>query len=114
MPVDNEIVLVVEPGKEVRAMKLSEAEKVMGPLLVLDPIRGMVPMYDLPMIYSGRQVITLGKDRFLYGKAMIYKPICDGDIGSVSSLEIQDVKRIFEMQTVTLCADGQDFPAFRI
>ena len=28
--------------------------------------------------------------------------------------EIHDVTRIFEMLTVTLCADGKDFQAFRI
>ena len=45
---------------------------------------------------------------------MICKKASDGSYLSMSGDEVHDVIRIFEMLTVTLCADGKEFPALRI
>ena len=60
------------------------------------------------------QVIPVGEEKFLFGKAMICKKVSDDFYLPLTGDEIHDVTRIFEMLTVTLCADGKDFQAFRI
>ena len=61
-----------------------------------------------------QKVIPVGDERFLFGKAMICKRASDDFYLPLTGDEIHDVPRIFEMLTVTLCADGKDFQAFRI
>ena len=74
----------------------------------------VVPTYDLTMRCSSGKVIPVGDEKFLFGKAMICKKVCDDFYLPLTRDEIHDVTRIFEMLTVTLCADGKDFQAFRI
>ena len=74
----------------------------------------VVPTYDLTMRCSSGKVIPVGDERFLFGKAMICKKASDDFYLPLTGDEIHDVTRIFEMLTVTLCADGKDFQAFRI
>ena len=95
-------VMIVEPGKPTKLMKLPLALEVMeqefqGTTEVLECV---VPTYDLTMCCSG--------------KAMICKKVSDDFYLPLTGDEIHDVTRIFEMLTVTLCVDGKDFQAFRI
>ena len=113
---ENVDVMIVEPGKPACLMKLPLALELMEPIFhrTSEPVEGTVPTYDFTMCYSGEQVIPVGNERFLFGKAMICKKASDGNYLSMSGDEVHDVIRIFEMLTVTLCADGKEFPAFRI
>lgn len=109
-------VMIVEPGKPTKLMKLPLALEVMeqefqGTTEVLECV---VPTYDLTMCCSGGKVIPVGEEKFLFGKAMICKKVSDDFYLPLTGDEIHDVTRIFEMLTVTLCADGKDFQAFRI
>ncbi len=109
-------VMIVEPGKPTKLMKLPLALEVMeqefqGTTEVLECV---VPTYDLTMCCSSGKVIPVGDEKFLFGKAMICKKVCDDFYLPLTRDEIHDVTRIFEMLTVTLCADGKDFQAFRI
>ena len=109
-------VMIVEPGKPTKLMKLPLALELMEQDFqgTADAMECVVPTYDLTMRCSGGKVIPIGDDKFLFGKAMICKKICDDFYLPLTRDEIHDVTRIFEMLTVTLCADGKDFLAFRI
>jgi len=109
-------VMIVEPGKPAKLMKLPLALELMeqefqGTMEVLECV---VPTYDLTMCCSGGKMISAGEEKFLFGKAMICKKVCGDFYLPLTRDEIHDVTRIFEMLTVTLCADGKDFQAFRI
>ena len=109
-------VMIVEPGKPAKLTKLPLALELMeqeyqGTAEVLECV---VPTYDLTMCYSGGKVIPVGEEKFLFGKAMICKKVSGDFYLPLTRDEIHDVTRIFEMLTVTLCADGKDFQAFRI
>ena len=68
----------------------------------------------LMIVFDERRVLHLGRERYLLGPVIVYK--CD-DEGDGVSLDAQDVIAAvvyFADHTVTLCADGKDFPAFHI
>ena len=109
-------VMIVEPGKPAKLMKLPLALELMEQEFqgTAEAMECVVPTYDLTMRCSSGKVIPVGDERFLFGKAMICKKACDDFYLPLTRDEIHDVTRIFEMLTVTLCADGKDFQAFRI
>lgn len=109
-------VMVVEPGKPAKLMKLPSALELMEQEFqgTAEAMECVVPTYDLTMRCSSGKVIPVGDERFLFGKAMICKKASDDFYLPLTGDEIHDVTRIFEMLTVTLCADGKDFQAFRI
>ncbi len=110
-------VLMVEPGKATRKMRLGAAleELESEQRHHFEAVVQVVPTYDAKMYYNGRRVISLGSDKYLYGKAIIFDTLYDDDeFISLKSSEMTDLIRIFEMLTVTLSADGQDFKAFHL
>lgn len=109
-------VMIVEPGKPAKLMKLPLALELMEQEFqgTAEAMECVVPTYDLTMRCSSGKVIPVGDERFLFGKAMICKKASDDFYLPLTGDEIHDVTRIFEMLTVTLCADGKDFQAFRI
>lgn len=113
---ENVNVMIVEPGKPAKLMKLPLALELMEQDFqgTAEAMECVVPTYDLTMRCSSGKVIPVGDEKFLFGKAMICKKVCDDFYLPLTRDEIHDVTRIFEMLTVTLCADGKDFQAFRI
>lgn len=113
---ENINVMIVEPGKPAKLMKLPLALELMEQDFqgTAEAMECVVPTYDLTMRCSSGKVIPVGDEKFLFGKAMICKKVCDDFYLPLTRDEIHDVTRIFEMLTVTLCADGKDFQAFRI
>ena len=109
-------VMIVEPGKPAKLMNLPLALELMEQEFqgTAEAMECVVPTYDLTMRCSSGKVIPVGDERFLFGKAMICKKASDDFYLPLTGDEIHDVTRIFEMLTVTLCADGKDFQAFRI
>lgn len=109
-------VMIVEPGMPARLMQLPLALELVKPVSCREAelIEAAVPTYDLTMCYNGGQVISIGKEKFLFGKALICKKVCGGFYLPLTRNENHDISRIFEMLTVTLCADGKQFQAFRI
>lgn len=69
---ENVDVMIVEPGKPACLMKLPLALELMEPIFHRDSelVEGIVPTYDFTMCYSSKQVIPVGDERFLFGKAM--------------------------------------------
>lgn len=109
-------VVIVEPGIPAKQMKLPLALELLEQDFYgsEEPLECIVPTYDLTM-YCGRgKVIPVGDEKFLFGRAMICKKTWDGFYLPMTRDEVRDVVRIFEMLTVTLCADGREFQAFRI
>lgn len=68
----------------------------------------------LAIVYDGRHVLHLGKERYLLGPVIVYKCDEDGDGVSLSAEDVIAAVVYFADHTVTLCADGKDFPAFHI
>jgi hypothetical protein len=68
----------------------------------------------LTIVFDGSRVLCLGKERYLLGPVIVYKTDEDGDGVSLSAEDVIAAVVYFADHTVTLCADGKDFPAFHI
>ena len=68
----------------------------------------------LTIVFDGNRVLSLGKERYLLGPVIVYKTDEDGDGVSLSAEDVIAAVVYFADHTVTLCADGRDFPAFHI
>ena len=68
----------------------------------------------LAIVYDGRRVLHLGRERYLLGPVIVYKCDEDGDGVSLSAEDVIAAVVYFSDHTVTLYADGKDFPAFHI
>lgn len=68
----------------------------------------------LTIVFDPRRVLNLGRERYLLGPVIVYKSDADGDGVSLSAEDVIAAVVYFNDHTVTLCADGKDFPAFHI
>ena len=68
----------------------------------------------LAIVFDGRRVLNLGRERYLLGPVIVYKTDEDGDGVSLSAEDVIAAVVYFADHTVTLYADGKDFPAFHI
>ena len=68
----------------------------------------------LTIVFNGRHVLNLGRERYLLGPVIVYKCDEDGDGVSLSAEDVIAAVVYFSDHTVTLYADGKDFPAFHI
>lgn len=68
----------------------------------------------LAIVFDGSRVLNLGRERYLLGPVIVYKYDEDGDGISLSAEDVIAAVVYFTDHTVTLCADGKDFPAFHI
>lgn len=68
----------------------------------------------LTIVFDGSHVLNLGRERYLLGPVIVYKCDEDGDGVSLSAEDVIAAVVYFADHTVTLCADGKDFPAFHI
>ena len=112
------IVVVMCPGDAPKVMTESECYEAFerfgefcSVLTINDPD---ICAYGLKAAYDPRAVLPLGKERYLIGPVIIYGSDCDGDSVSLDAEEVMAAIVYFADQTVTLCADGADFPAFRL
>lgn len=112
------IVMVMRPGKTPEVMQEGECwEEVesRGNYDCLEVVSDdALDVAGLMIVFDERRVLHLGRERYLLGPVIVYK--CD-DEGDGVSLDAQDVIAAvvyFADHTVTLCADGKDFPAFHI
>lgn len=109
-------VMIVEPGKPAKLMKLPLALELLEQDFrgTAEAMECVVPTYDLTMCCCKEKVVPIGDEKFLFGKAMISKKVNGDFYLPLTRDEIHDITRIFEVLTVTLCVDGKDFQAFRI
>ena len=68
----------------------------------------------LAIVFDGRRVLNLGRERYLLGPVIVYKYDDDGDGVSLSAQDVIAAVVYFSDHTVTLCCDGKDIPAFHI
>lgn len=68
----------------------------------------------LTIVFDGSRILHLGRERYLLGPVIVYKTDEDGDGVSLSAEDVIAAVVYFADHTVTLCADGKDFPAFHI
>lgn len=68
----------------------------------------------LAIVFDGRRVLNLGQERYLLGPVIVYKYDEDGDGVSLSAEDVIAAVVYFADHTVTLYADGKDFPAFHM
>lgn len=68
----------------------------------------------LTIVFDGSRILRLGRERYLLGPVIVYKTDEDGDGVSLSAEDVIAAVVYFADHTVTLCADGKDFPAFHI
>ena len=112
------IVMVMRPGKAPEVMPEGggwEEVESRGNYDCLEVVSDdALDVAGLMIVFDERRVLHLGRERYLLGPVIVYK--CD-DEGDGVSLDAQDVIAAvvyFADHTVTLCADGKDFPAFHI
>ncbi len=68
----------------------------------------------LTIVFDGSRILRLGRERYLLGPVIVYKTDEDGDGVSLSAEDVIAAVVYFADHTVTLYADGKDFPAFHI
>lgn len=112
------IVIVLRPGEAPEVMTESECYEAVerfgqfcSVLTINDPD---ICAYGLKAAYDPRAVLTLGKERYLIGPVIVYGSDFDGDSVSLDAEEVMAAIVYFADHTVTLCADGDDLPAFHL
>lgn len=112
------IVVVMCPGDAPKVMTESECYEALerfgefcSVLTINDP---EICAYGLKAAYDPRAVLSLGKERYLIGPVIVFGSDCDGDSVSLDAEEVMAAIVYFADHTVMLCADGADFPAFRL
>ncbi len=112
------IVMVMRPGKTPEVMQEAQCwEEVesRGNYDCLEVVSdGGLDVSGLAVVYDGSRVLDLGRERYLLGPVIVYKSDEDGDGVSLSAEDVIAAVVYFADHTVTLCADGEDFPAFHI
>lgn len=107
------IVAVLHPGKAPWIRTYAETEE-----LLPDFMEKLVPVdfgrSGLTLYYPDEKTLWLGKDIFLFDRAVICSEDDDGDLWSLSGGDLYNIFQYVEENTVTLCADGRDFPAIRL
>ena len=68
--------------------------------------------YGLLAAYDPRTVLKLGEEKYILGPVIVYACDEDGDSTSLDAEEVMAAIVFFHDHTVTLCADGEDVPAF--
>lgn len=72
------------------------------------------PIPGLSMAYDPGQVLAFGGHRYLAGPAILFRTDGNDGYAPVTATDAYYSQiRLADMET-TLCADGQDFPAFRL
>lgn len=107
---DDILTVAVSPGKGIQVMTEAECSEVLRCFGDTDSVI-QAPECDLLMSYDERQVLTLDGRTYLVGPAIFFDVDSDDEGVSVTAADIYDVQRMVARRTVTLCADGQDFPA---
>lgn len=112
------IVVVMCPGDAPKVMTESECYEALerfgefcSVLTINDP---EICAYGLKAAYDPRAVLSLGKERYLIGPVIVFGSDYDGDSVSLDAEEVMAAIVYFADHTVMLCADGADFPAFRL
>ena len=112
------IVVVMCPGDAPKVMTESECYEAFerfgefcSVLTINDP---EICAYGLKAAYDPRAVLPLGNERYLIGPVIVFGSDYDGDSVSLDAEEVMAAIVYFADHTVMLCADGADFPAFRL
>ncbi|MCD7772057.1 MAG: hypothetical protein LUH23_08245 [Oscillospiraceae bacterium] len=108
------IMVAVVPGKPIQVIDVDECCDILPCFGESDRIMETPDELGLIMSCDERHLLTLGDERYLIGPAILYDVDADGEEASVSALEIYLTRQTVESRTVTLCADGKDFPAIRL
>lgn len=111
---DSVILMVVAvPGKAIQVKTVEECSRVLPCFGESDAIT-VAGTTGLLLSYDERQVIKLGEERYLTGPAILYSVDEKGEDLSLTVRDIYDARLLVEERTVTLCAEGKEFPALRL
>ena len=112
------IVMVMRPGKTPEVMLETQCWDEIesrGSYDCLEVVSDdSLDVEGLAIVFDGRRVLNLGRERYLLGPVIVYKTDEDGDGVSLSAEDVIAAVVYFADHTVTLYADGKDFPAFHI
>ncbi|NBI69271.1 hypothetical protein D1646_21320 [Pseudoflavonifractor sp. 60] len=112
------IVMVMRPDKTPEVMQETqcwEEIKSRGKYDCLEVVSDdALDVEGLAIVFDGRRVLNLGRERYLLGPVIVYKCDEDGDGVSLTAEDVIAAVVYFADHTVTLCANGEDFPAFHI
>lgn len=110
------IVMVLRPGETPAIMMDSECyERVEQHGNFSEALAIHAPdicAYGLLAAYDPRTVLKLGEEKYILGPVIVYACDEDGDSTSLDAEEVMAAIVFFHDHTVTLCADGEDVPAF--
>ncbi|WP_294500436.1 hypothetical protein [uncultured Gemmiger sp.] len=98
------------PGKGIQVRDVTECYGVLKCFGTEDSVM-QAPDCDMLMSYDERQVLVLDGWKYLIGPAIFYNVDGDGEDVSLTTEEIYEVQRMVDHRTVTLWADGREFPA---
>ena len=112
------IVMVTRPGKTPEVMQETQCWEEIESKGKYDCLEFVsddaLDVKGLAIVFDGRRVLRLGNERYLFGPVIVYKNDADGDGVSLTAEDVIAAVVYFAGHTVTLCANGQDFPAFHI
>lgn len=110
------IVMVMRPGKTPEVMQEGECWEEVESRGRYDCVEvvsdAALDVGALAVVFDGNHVLRLGRERYLLGPVIVYKCDDEGDGVSLSAQDVIAAVVYFADHTVTLCADGKDFPAF--
>lgn len=112
------IVMVMRPGKTPEVMQESECWEEIESRGSYDCVEvvsdAALDVGGLAIVFDESRVLRLGRERYLLGPVIVYKCDDEGDGVSLSAQDVIAAVVYFADHSVTLCADGKDFPAFHI
>ena len=112
------IVMVMRPGCTPEVMLETQCWDEVESQGVYDCLENVsddeLDVEGLAIVFDGRRVLNLGRERYLLGPVIVYKNDDEGDGVSLSADDLIAAVVYFNDHTVTLCGDGKDFPAFHI
>lgn len=112
------IVMVMRPGKTPEVMQESECWEEIESRGSYDCVEvvsdAALDVGGLAIVFDESRVLHLGRERYLLGPVIVYKCDDEGDGVSLSAQDVIAAVVYFADHSVTLCADGKDFPAFHI
>ena len=110
------IVMVMRPGKTPEVMGETDCWEEVESRGRYDHLEVVsddaLDVDGLAIVFDDAHVLHLGRERYLLGPVIVYKCDDEGDGVSLSAQDVIAAVVYFADHTVTLCADGKDFPAF--
>lgn len=107
-----DLMLAAVPGKPVQVVDAETAYDILTCLGIGEETDD-TPIPGLSMAYDPDEVLALGDQEYLAGPAIFLRTEGHSD-GSVTAYDAYLVQDMVKKMEATLCADGKDFPAFRL